>query len=1114
MSISPEERGRIEKAISALEAQRGTLGDAVVDSAVEPLRQRLTATGTPPRSTAPPLEGERKLVTVMFADLSGFTALSEALDPECVRGIVNGCFNALVPIVERYGGVVDKFIGDEIMALFGAPAAHENDAERALRAALEMREALAALNAADGTDLGMHVGVNSGIVVTGGLGSDGREQYSVIGDTVNLAARLAAAAPGGQILVGPATRRLAGLLFDFTLLPPMTVKGKAEPVAVARLEHARADARRTHGISGLVSPLVGRADELGLLTAEVRRLATGAGAVIAVRGEPGLGKSRLVAEARERTVTDARWVEGRAHSFTDAISYSMVRSLLCALIGLGVEAAPTALDEGLRALLADLFDDEAAREGFPYLARLCDLPADPSSLDRLAGLSPEALRAGMRRAFLDLVDALCAQGPLVLVWEDLHWADPSSLDLLAALAALTERDPLLLLLAFRPQEGEALEWHRRTVGGPEGRSLRSHTVDLTPLTESDSRRLVENLLRVENLPAAARHTILGKAEGNPFFLEELLRSLLDSGLLIVDGERVVATRAIADVDVPDTVQGVIAARIDRLPADDKLTLQTAAVIGRVFQERVLAWLLDRQGVDERLGDHLAELERRELVRRRSDLELIFKHAITQDVTYHSLLVARREELHRVTAEAIEALFPDRLDELSGTLAHHYTQAALPEMALRYLTTAAGRAASTYSNAEAIAYYRAALDAAHAAGVAGTAALHERLGDLLTTSGEHAPAREEFVAALAATPPEDLVTRARLHRRSAKTWVAERQFGEAVEGFGIAERVLGERPAETDLDWWREWVQIQADLTWLYYWDNRVDRMAQLVAEVKPVVEKIGTSRQRGAFFNALLLMHLRRTRYVVSEEMLEYGRAYVTAQREVGDPGESGVAHFMNGFAHLWYGDLDTAEEELQTALRLATRTGDVTTQARCLTYLTVTARKRGLTERVRHLAAQSLTASAAAHMPEYTATAHANLAWADWRDARPNDCEAMACEALREWRDLPAGHASAAFQWTALWPLIGVCLGDGRVAEAVDHSSELLAPALMRMPAEIEDLVRAALQSWEHGEQQKATQLLDGAARRGATSRMALTGGRHADRRVHRVRHAASHLLSRHRGR
>ena len=258
MGVRSNEREQLEKTIGALESQRAVLGDDVVDSAVEPLRKRLREAGSVPASATLSMEGERKLVTVMFADLSGFTALSEALDPEQVRGIVNRCFNALVPIVERYGGTVDKFIGDEIMALFGAPLTHENDAECALRAALDMRDALAALNAADGTSLGMHVGVNSGTVVTGGLGSDGREQYSVIGDTVNLAARLAAAASREEILVGPTTRRLTSLLFDFSVLPPMAIKGKAEPVAVARLEGARADVQRMRGIAGLVSPLVGR----------------------------------------------------------------------------------------------------------------------------------------------------------------------------------------------------------------------------------------------------------------------------------------------------------------------------------------------------------------------------------------------------------------------------------------------------------------------------------------------------------------------------------------------------------------------------------------------------------------------------------------------------------------------------------------------------------------------------------------------------------------------------------------------------------------------------------------------------------------------------------------
>ncbi len=1075
MSTVEDDKGQLERAIAALEAQRDTLGDAVVDIALAPLRERLGASMHP--APASSLEGERKLVTVMFADLSGFTALSEALDPEQVRGIVNRCFDELVPIVERYGGTVDKFIGDEIMALFGAPLAHENDAERALRAALEMMPAMATIDAADGMSLGMHIGVNSGTVVTGGLGSAGREQYSVMGDTVNLAARLAEAAHDGEILVGPTTRRLTSLLFDFAALPPMTLKGKAEPVTVARLDGARPGAGRVRGIAGLVSPLVGRDAELGELVAAVHGLAAGGGGVVAVTGEPGMGKSRLVAEARQRTDAEATWIEGRAQSYSENMSYWMARSLLFGFIGAGPDAPPAALDSALRAALAPLFGrTDAYADVYPYLARLCDLALDEAMGGRLARFSPEALRSNMQRAFADLVRALCARGPLVLVWEDLHWADPSSLELLETLIPITTQAPLLLVLAFRPQEGAALAWYERARESAATKAplARARTLALAALTESDSGQLVENLLSVENLPSATRRTILSKAEGNPFFLEELLRSLIDAGLLLVEGDRVVATSTIEDLDVPDTLQGVIAARIDRLPAADKRTLQTAAVIGRVFQEPVLAWLVEREGVCRRLAAHLAELQRRELVRRRSAQELIFKHAITQDVTYHSLLVSRREELHLVTAQAIEALFPDQHAELSGTLAHHFERAGEPAQALEYYIVAAERAAATYSNAEAITYYHAALKAAEAAGLHATAGLREGLGDLLAITGQHVQARAEFLAALASTPADDVVEHARLHRRTAKTWVAERRFAEARREFGAAESALGERRPDADHVWWQEWVQIQTDLTWLYYWDNRVEQMAQLVTDVRPVVERVGTPRQRGAFFNALLLMDLRRTRYVVSEEMLGYGRAYVAAQREIGDPGESAVAHFMNGFAHLWYGDLDTAHEELQTALSLATQTGDVTTQARCLTYLTVVFRKRGQVGEVRRLAARSLAAAATAHMPEYTATAQANLAWAAWREERLADCETEACAALERWSGLPAGHASAAFQWTALWPLIGVCLAQDRTAEAAVQAGRLLDPALMRLPAAIEDTLSAALESWQRHDVTQTEALLE----------------------------------------
>ena len=471
------------------------------------------------------------------------------------------------------------------------------------------------------------------------------------------------------------------------------------------------------------------------------------------------------------------------------------------------------------------------------------------------------------------------------------------------------------------------------------------------------------------------------------------------------------------------------------------------------------------------------------MRRRTESELVFKHAITQDVTYHSLLVSRREELHRVTAQAIESLFPDQLAELSGTLAHHYERAGEPAKALQYLVVAAQRAAATYSNAEAIADYRAALVAAAAAGLQATPDVREALGDLLTITGQHVQARAEFLTALASTPTDAVVAHARLHRRTAKTWVAERRFIEALEEFGTAERALGERRPESDVAWWQEWAQIQTDLTWLYYWDNRVEQMAQRVADVRPVVESVGTPRQRGAFFNAVLLMDLRRTRYVISEEMLGYGRAYVAAQREIGDPGESAMAHFMNGFAHLWHGDLDTAHEELQAALSLARQTGDVTTQARCLTYLTVVFRKRGEVDTVRRLAAQSLTAAATAHMPEYTATAQANLAWAAWREKRLADCESEACAALERWGGLPAGHASAAFQWTALWPLIGVCLAQGRTGDAVAYADRLLAPTLMRMPATIEDPLSAALESWQRGDEEQAVARLTSAHGEAQTS-------------------------------
>ncbi len=646
------EREQLEQAIAALNAQRTILGDAVVEAALGPMRRQLAELEEAERKPAPAFEGERKLVTVMFADISGFTALAETMDPEAVRELTNACFDHLVPIVEKYEGTVDKFIGDEIMALFGAPVAHENDPERALRAALEMMESLAAFNSARGTDLGLHVGINTGLVIAGGIGSEGRQQYSVMGDTVNLAARLEDVSERGEIFVGSDTYRLVAPLFEFESLEPIRVKGKAEPVAIHRLLTTRAVRGKMRGIEGLRSAMVGRGAELEQLGAAIGALQEGQGSAISIIAEAGLGKSRLVAEARQASSAEVAWVEGRALSYTQGMSYWIARDVLRALLGVEADTGLEEISAALRGSIESLLPERGSEDVWPYLAHLLDLPLDEAVAGRIAQFGPQALQERILRAFSGYVRAR-SQQPLVLVWEDLHWADGSSLNLAESLLGLSNEVPLLFLFVFRPEKEAVWDLHQR-VGKAHAETYQ--VIQLQPLTRDHSASLVQGLLKIENLPDQTRTLILDKAEGNPLFLEELLRSLIDAGMVLVQAERAVATDTIHDlkaIDVPDTVQGVIAARIDRLPANDKYTLQTAAVIGRTFQKLVLKYLLDQEQASIHLDASLDELQRHEFVRLREalagvgisvDLEYIFKHVLTQETAYNSMLIAQRKAL--------------------------------------------------------------------------------------------------------------------------------------------------------------------------------------------------------------------------------------------------------------------------------------------------------------------------------------------------------------------------------------------------------------------------------------------------------------------------------------
>jgi ABC-type oligopeptide transport system substrate-binding subunit/class 3 adenylate cyclase len=668
---------------------------------------------------------ERRLVTMLFADVKGSTAMAEQLDPEDVLEVMNGAFEVLIGPVVRYDGTLARLMGDAVLAFFGAPLAHEDDAERAVRAGLEMvvgarayGERLAEERGIEG--FAVRVGIHTGEVVVGEVGTDLRVEYTAMGDAVNVAARMEQAAAPGTVLVTADTHRLVEELFEVAAVGPLALKGKAEPVAAYRVVAARPGVEKARGVPGLVSPLVGREGELGALAEAVERVRAGVGGVVTVVGEAGLGKSRLVAEVQSENLGKVcepvrigpsqglvRWVEGRCLSYGTSIAYLLWIDVLRGILAVTVEDAPEAVAERLadrvRALCPERYDAI-----YPYLASLLSLPLDAGGEQAIADLDGEQRKARTFGAIETLLGCTAGEGPLVVVCEDLHWADPTSLELLEGMLRLTDEAALLLILVFRP-EREHGSWRVREEAARDY-PHRLTDLRLRPLTEAESGTLVANLLTGVGLPEGLQARLLAVSEGNPFYVEEVLRSLIDQGVIVVDEARgtwVVRGDA-ADLALPQTLQGVLAARIDRLAEETKRVLQMAAVVGRIFLYRVLAAVAAEE---RRLDARLLALQREEMIRERARIperEYIFKHELTREVAYSGLLKRERRDFHRQVAEALERLYPERVEEQAGLLAHHWERAGEALPAIAYLQRAGDQARLLYAPAEAVDYYRRAL----------------------------------------------------------------------------------------------------------------------------------------------------------------------------------------------------------------------------------------------------------------------------------------------------------------------------------------------------------------------------------------------------------------------
>jgi class 3 adenylate cyclase/tetratricopeptide (TPR) repeat protein len=659
------------------------------------------------RASSAHIEGERKPVTIMFTDIAGSTSLAEKLDPEEWKEIVSGAHQRVSEAVYRYEGTIAQLLGDGVLAFFGAPITHEDDPLRAVRAGLDLQRAIddyAGQLRGYVDNFQLRVGINTGTVVVGQVGSDLHMEYLAIGDAVNLAARLQSAARPGKVLISESTERLVRAAFDLQAPGEITVKGKAAPVKVFEVVERKAAPASGRGLEGLSSPLVGRDRELATLEAALAELTAGRGQIVSLLGEAGIGKTRLVEEGR-RAQAQLKWLEGRALSYGQALSFWTIMQLIKDDLGLSDADPEAKINVALRRPVKTLFGEQAGG-ALPYLSLVLGIELEAQAAQHLPALNEAALKRQIHQSISGYFARIAAEQPTVLVFEDLHWADPSTLQVLESLLALTDRAPLLLLLLARVERDQG--WWAVKLRAETDYAHRYTEIPLKPLTVYEQNQLVDNLLEVAELPDATRRLMLDRSEGNPFYLEEVIRSLIEQGAIAFQDRRWQATDKIAGVQIPDTLQGVLLARIDRLSEDVRHTLQVASVIGKSFLYRLLEAVAE---ADRQLDAHLSELQRVDLVQekaRRPDLEYIFKHSLTQAAAYDSLLIERRKEFHRRVGLALESLYADRKEETYGLLAYHFGRAGEHAKAIEYANQAGDRARELFAYREAIDYYQQAL----------------------------------------------------------------------------------------------------------------------------------------------------------------------------------------------------------------------------------------------------------------------------------------------------------------------------------------------------------------------------------------------------------------------
>ncbi len=644
--------------------------------------------------------GERKPVTVLFADVAHSTRIFEPMDPEEVHTIIDGFFKILINAVHQYEGTINQFLGDGIMAIFGAPVAHEDHAQRACCSALAIQKTMFAyrsdLKKRYGIDFNVRIGINTGQVVVGSIGDDLRMDYTAVGDTTNIAFHLQQIASPGQIAFGHQTFLTVKDQFEHRYLGEKKLKQRTHPVKYYSLEKEKIRRSRVEreAEDQTLTPLVNRERPLSVMMDLFESVKHGNGQVICILGEAGEGKTRLIYEFIKNIGSqETSFLDSQCITYGRTIPYYPVLEILRKSFKVTEFDSPEKVRSAIESKLKRI--DSRLIDSMPILYRLLSLGTET---DSMPAEDPELIKELTFEALRQLILSGSQKKPIVLVVENLQWIDRTSEEFITYIIERMVNFSVFLILSYR------LDYTH-----PFGSRSYLRQISLRRLSDDQQNQFIHSLLPGHRLPTDFIQMMIAKAEGNPLYLEEIIKSLQSTDVIVEDDQGYKLTKRIQEIDIPDSIQEIVLARVDRLKGQSKLTLQTASVIGREFTLKMLA---KKEELERQLKRYVGELRKLELIHEKSfypEIEYMFKNAVTKDVIYNSLLLTQRKKLHKRIAESIERLYEDRLEDYFEMLAFHYLQSETREKSINYLIQAGKKAKRIYANNEAIEYFIRALE---------------------------------------------------------------------------------------------------------------------------------------------------------------------------------------------------------------------------------------------------------------------------------------------------------------------------------------------------------------------------------------------------------------------